>query len=142
MTQGNINAQDFYILYTQKIFTTVTIGPTGSLSYLLSNKRVGRRGALRVLMLANPHPWTPPFKGGDLFCGCGDGVRTDDKPRLKGGRICLNRSKNTLTIKLPSSRAGCSPGCGLHIADVCRQKWLTVARTLEQGLLLSVWRIN
>lgn len=96
------------------------IGLIGSLFYLFSNKRVGRRGVLRVLMFVNFYLWIFFFKGGDLFCGCRDGVRIDDKLRLKGGRICLNRSKNILIIKLFSSRVGCFLGCGFYIVDVCR----------------------
>lgn len=81
---------------------TIIIGPSCSTSYLLRNKVRGGRRESGILMLINSPPLTPaPSPGRRLFLGSRDGVRTDNNPRLKGGRICLNRSKNNLTVKLP-----------------------------------------
>lgn len=58
-------------------------------------------------------------------------MRTDNNPRLKGGRICLNRSKDTLTIKLHRN-SGLFPRRDLHITDGGRQTWMTLAGKLQQ----------
>lgn len=89
----------------------IIIGPSCSTSYLLRNKVGGGRWESGIPMLMNCPPLTNPSQGRRLFLGSRDGVRTDNNPRSKGGRICLNRSKNTLTMTLPRN-SGLFPRAG------------------------------